>query len=423
MSIETVQQEWKDMDGKFKAIIISIIVSGVIVIMLMSQKNAQADKAAEEKKLAQRAAQEALTPQGQAAFSFKTLPSTNRNQGLEDLKTEIQQLKDAIHNNSNNPTAQQPPVGSGAQPKADPLAQQGIDLNKSLPPAVSFDQPGVQSQTPAKRVPTGSGEFGGPSSIETQEPAKEVTPKFKVWPSEKVSLQIQPKEVKGLVIPINSALEGVMLSGINARPSGSIVGAAGSVNSANDVGAPFVTRLKGDAILPNGWKLSDLGDCFLGGSGIAQLSAERIQAISNTISCIAPDGEVYEAPIKAYALDIDGTLGIAGKVVSKQGAILMQAAITGVASGLGSALSPSALPASNTSAQSGSQQGIQTVNPSLVTQTAVGSGINQASAQLSRFYLDFARETFPVIEAGAMTRLTWILKETVELKRTKKVSL
>ena len=213
-----------------------------------------------------------------------------------------------------------------------------------------------------------------------------------------------------------------MLSGINAKPSGSISGAAGSVNSANDVGAPFVTRLKGDAILPNGWKLSDLGDCFLGGSGVAILSAERVYAISNTISCIATDGEIYEAPIKAFGLDVDGIQGIAGKVVSKQGAILMQAALTGIASGLGSALSPSALPSSNINTLSGSQQGIQTVNPSLVAQTAVGTGINQASAQLSRFYLEFARETFPVIEVTAGTRITWVLKESIEFKRTKKVA-
>ena len=145
-------------------------------------------------------------------------------------------------------------------------------------------------------------------------------------------------------------------------------------------------------------------------------------AISNTISCIATDGEIYEAPIKAFGLDVDGIQGIAGKVVSKQGAILMQAALTGIASGLGSALSPSALPSSNINTLSGSQQGIQTVNPSLVAQTAVGTGINQASAQLSRFYLEFARETFPVIEVTAGTRITWVLKESIEFKRTKKVA-
>ena len=85
-----------------------------------------------------------------------------------------------------------------------------------------------------------------------------------------------------------------MLTGINARPSGSIGGAVGSVNSANKVGAPFVSRVKGEAIMPNGWRLADLGDCFLGGSGIAILSTERAYVIADNLSCIATNGKVYE---------------------------------------------------------------------------------------------------------------------------------
>jgi conjugal transfer pilus assembly protein TraB len=114
---------------------------------------------------------------------------------------------------------------------------------------------------------------------------------------------------------------------------------------------------------------------------------------------------------------VDGTLGIAGKVVSKQGALLLQAALTGMASGLGAALAPSAIPAYNSNAVSGSTTGVQYPNPAAVAQTAVGQGINQAASQLSKFYLDYAKETFPVVEVVSGTRVTWVLKETVELKR------
>lgn len=98
------------MDGKFKAVIISLIIGGAAFIMFMSQKNAQADKVAEDKKLAQRAVQEAQTTQGAAAFKFNTLPSTNRNQGLEDLKTEIQQLKEAIQRGTPVTTGNNPAI-------------------------------------------------------------------------------------------------------------------------------------------------------------------------------------------------------------------------------------------------------------------------------------------------------------------------
>jgi len=227
------------------------------------------------------------------------------------------------------------------------------------------------------------------------------------------------RPIPGPVIPVNSALEAVMLSGVNARQAGAVAGAVGSVTSANNVGAPFVSKIKGSAILPNGWKLSDLGDCLLGGSAVAVLSTGRAYAIADNISCIGADGELWESPIKAYGLDVDGTLGLAGKVVSKQGSLLLQAALTGMASGLGTALSPTALPSYNSNATSGSTQGYQLPNASYVAGSAVGTGVNSATSQLSKFYLEYAREVFPVVEVVSGTRITWVLKETVELKKRK----
>ena len=213
-------------------------------------------------------------------------------------------------------------------------------------------------------------------------------------------------------------MESVLLSGFNARASGSVAGAVGSAStSANNVGAPFVTRLKGDAILPNGWRIPDLGDCYLGGSAVAVLSAERAYSIANQLSCIKPNGEVYEGPVKAYALDVDGTLGLACKVVSKQGSLLMQAALTGMVSGLGAALSPTSIPTYNSNGTNGSTQSYQFPNLGAVAATSAGAGVQQASSQLSKFYLQYASEVFPVCEVVSTTRATWVLEETVVLKR------
>jgi conjugal transfer pilus assembly protein TraB len=429
MGISTIRKEWTEMDVKFKAIFITLIVAGSAFLVFQNLKNTEKEKLAAEKKLEQRAAKEAAgvpgSPGANDGFKFSVTPKTNRNQGLEEMKVEIQLIKEDMQKllvATQNPQADKPtdkftPRSGQTTPPPAPSLPPAPDLNKPLPP-VNFDQPmGVKPDLKAApRFPD------MPGALPVKEDTK--APQMKVWASDKNANRPPKKpEPLSLIIPVNSALESVMLSGINAKPSGSIASSVGSVTSANDVGAPFVTRLKGDAILPNGWKLSDLGDCFLGGSGVAVLSAERVYAISNTISCISPDGEVYESPIKAYGLDVDGTQGIAGRVVNKQGAILMQAAITGIASGLGSALAPTALASSNTNAQSGQAQGFQTANPSLIAQTALGQGINQASSQLSKFYLEFARETFPVIEVVAGTRITWILKQSIEFKRIKKLDI
>jgi conjugal transfer pilus assembly protein TraB len=223
-----------------------------------------------------------------------------------------------------------------------------------------------------------------------------------------------------LTVPINSALESVMLTGINARSNSSGGVASGTILSANNVGAPFVSRLKGSAILPNGWRVSEFNDCFISGTGIAILSSERANVISNVMSCIDKRGNVYEAKIKAYGVDLDGIQGISGRVVSKQGSLLAKTALAGVASGLGGAFSPTPIPGYNQNMQSGDRQGIQYPNPSLIAGSALGGGVNEAGKALAKFYLDYAKEMFPVIEVNAGTRITWILQETVELTQIRK---
>jgi conjugal transfer pilus assembly protein TraB len=407
MMFEEQAEKWKELDPKKKGIFLAILVLGSVLIFVQHQKNKAADSAAEQKRIEKAAADEQKKKPGEA-YSFTALPSTNRNQGLEDLTAEIQQLKQEIQAAK---TKQQFTSNDAAA-----IAPPPVDLSRPLPGGFANSQAdgGLDlAQLDPKKSPRAA------AVAALDEPKlPPAAPQLKTWPAEKVVEKENAPEPK-IVVPINSALEGVMLTGINARPGGAISGAVGSSTSAINVGAPFVTKIKGDATLPNGWKLSDLGDCLMGGSGIAVLSAERAYAISDTISCIAPNGDVYEAPIKAYGVDADGIQGLAGKVVSKQGAILAQSFLTGIASGLGTALAPTAVPGFNNTATGGSAA-YQTPDPAMVARTAVGTGVSNAASQLSRFYLEFARETFPVIEVLAGTRITWILKESVEFKRTKK---
>lgn len=402
-------QQWKDLDKKSKIIIFSLLIAFVVITAVRYVKRENTEKKVEHKETQ-------AVPS--TDYKFQALPTTYRNQGLEDLTAQITKLSEEVNRlrRENQSIAVKPHSFEQNLPPADPAK---VDLNKDLPPAggVNFDFSELESKSSTKKIESNE-------LLPVLQAANEKVdhPQVKVWQSEQKQEVEEKEQEHRLVIPVNSAIEAVMLSGINARPPGSISGAVGSVNSANDVGAPFVTRIKGDATLPNGWKLNDLGDCFLSGSGIAMLSAERAYVISNTISCIAHTGEVYEAPIRAYGLDIDGINGIAGKVVSKQGAILLQSLLTGIASGLGSALSPTAIPAYNSSAQPGSTQGAQYPDPNMLARTAIGTGISNAAGQLSRFYLEFARETFPVIEILAGTRVTWVLKESVEFKKIKKAS-
>lgn len=425
---DKLKQDWDDMDVKFKAILAAVIVAGIAFIFVQGQKNKEIDA----KKATQAASGEPareVPPGSQAAignqaskpYNFRAIPDSNRNQGLEDLKAIVEQLRSEIRDKNRDEKAR-----AITPPKLDmdaPVGEDNTPANsapKGLPPPVKFDAQGAtatptsspNSQSPAVMQPLDT----PPQPI--QPPPPPPAPKMKVWTSSPVAVKEAAQEKK-LVIPVNSALEAIMLSGVNARPTGSSGGAIGSALAANDVGAPFVTRIKGDAILPNGWKLNDLGECHLGGSAVAVISAERAYAISSILSCVARDGEVFEAPIKAYGLDVDGIQGISGKIVSKQGSILLQALLVGIASGGATALTPQPIQGFNNAATGGAQQ-VQYPDPNVVAATALGTGLSNASKELMKFYLAYAADIFPVIEIPSGTRVTWIIKETVELKRVKK---
>jgi conjugal transfer pilus assembly protein TraB len=417
--------DWKELDKKKQIFLIVVAAAGVIALgihYLVNSKNVP--ESAETTSIESPGTAVTLPGvQDSQKNHLSVLPTTNRNLGLEDMNTRLDQLEALIkHQNSD-------------AAYLDPNKKNGVGLQTKSPPAVfpapsysgaatvNLDKPLDLGKVDFNEPPKSQSKYSTTSTRDVNDTPMVETPRpqpaeIQVWDSEKkVAQDNKAPDAPGITIPVNSALDGVMLSGVNARQPGSSTGGAGTAVSALNVGAPFVTKLKGNAILPNGWKLSELGDCFMGGSAVAILSTERANAISDTISCISPNGEIWEAPVKAYALDVDGTLGIAGKVVSKQGSILMQTALAGLASGLGSALAPTALPAYNSTASSGSTQGYQLPNAGLVAGTAVGQGVSSAAGQLSRFYLEYAREIFPVVEVVAGTRVTWILKESIELKK------
>lgn len=434
-SFEKFKQQWADMEQSYKIAIGAILVGGVILIMVKGKEHDELVKQAEATKAAQVTQASAANTNSAIPFnngmSMSTIPQSTRNQGLEDMKIQLEKTtadakrsEDAAHNAETLVRKMSDRLQALEEKKPGVDSNTGaVNLNESLPPPVDFSQPaGALKPVSASNGPDVS--LGHPFANTGESfPLKPSRPSMQVWESEKKpGIDKKKIDLPVISIPVYSAIESVMLTGINARSNASGGGAAGSVLSANSVGAPFVTRVKGSAILPNGWKNNKLSDCFIGGNGIAILSSERANVIANRISCIDKKGEIYEGDIKAYGVDLDGIQGISGRVVTKQGAILAKTFMAGIASGLGSALSPTAVPGYNSNQQSGQQQGIQYPNMSLVAQSGLGTGFSTAAGQLSKFYLDYAKEMFPVIEVDAGTRITWILQETVELTMTPNTS-
>ena len=203
-------------------------------------------------------------------------------------------------------------------------------------------------------------------------------------------------------LPAGSNFEGVLLNGMDAPTSG--------VAQKNPV--PALVRLKTDAILPNRYRY-DVRECFAIVSGFGVLSTERAQLQTVTLSCVKTDGQVIESKIEGYVVGEDGKVGMRGRLVSKQGSMLAKSFASGFASGIAQVMTPMAVPQINTTGGATTQFATPTVSDVVTAGTA--KGISQSARMLSQFYLDVAKEMFPVVEIDANRRVTIILVNGIEL--------
>jgi len=190
-------------------------------------------------------------------------------------------------------------------------------------------------------------------------------------------------------IPAGSMFTGVFLNGVDAPTS--------AVAQKNPV--PVVMRIKREAVLPN-YASIDVRECFLLTSGYGQLSSERAIMRAEALSCVRNDGKVIENKLEAYIVGTDGKVGVPGKLVSKQGQMIAQSLLAGALGGLGQALNRTRVPSLNINPAQGESL-YQADTMSSIFQSGIAGGIGSATNMIAKFYLDMAKETFPVVEIMA----------------------
>ena len=198
-------------------------------------------------------------------------------------------------------------------------------------------------------------------------------------------------------VPAGSMFAGVLLSGLDAPTS--------AVSQKNPT--PVVVRVKREAVLPN-YASIDVRECFVMAAGYGQLSTERALMRAETLSCVRSDGQVIETNLDAYIVGTDGKVGIPGRLVSKQGQMIAQTLIAGTLGGIGQALNRSRVPSLNLDPMAG-QSLYEQESMSSIAQSGVSGGVGSATNMIAKFYLDMAKETFPVVEVPAGEVVTVIV--------------
>ena len=133
----------------------------------------------------------------------------------------------------------------------------------------------------------------------------------------------------GSYLPAGSYAPAVVLSGADA--------ATNVVDRENPI--PVLFRITGPAVTAaagggRGLRINIEG-CTVQGSAIGDLSSERVRVRLLSITCIRRDGSIMESEIAGYMVGA-GKSGVRGRVVSREGPMVTNAALAGALQGLAS---------------------------------------------------------------------------------------
>lgn len=215
----------------------------------------------------------------------------------------------------------------------------------------------------------------------------------------------KPKKEEKPITPINMISTGtiskvVLLGGMDAP----------TMARAKSNPLPVLMKVTDPSFLPNDWR-ENIQGCFFLGEGYGDLSSERAYIRVTTLSCVTKDGYHIDTPFKGAVYGEDGKVGLRGRVVTKQGALLARSIVAGFLKGVSDAFKQS-----NTIVSVTPNGSTSTINPSKAFQTGAYAGASEATNKLAEFYLKMADQIAPVIEISAGRRVDVVALEPVKLK-------
>lgn len=291
--------------------------------------------------------------------------------------------------------------GQSPPPIAELLGQGQKEPSASPPPP---PPPPPPPSSPPPATSRGAGQSGQQGEAKKPEPQVladlivikkgEESPK-----KEEKKEEIKPApQVPQSQIPAGAFVKAVLLSGLDAPTGG----------KAQSSPHPVLIRIVDKAVLPNLWK-ADIKDCFVTGSGYGDLPSERAYIRLEVLSCVKKDGTVVEKKVKGYVAGEDGKVGLLGRVVSKQGAILARMLLAGFIDGI-----------SRVFQQSGStvvvspQGSLMNIDPGKALNVGIAGGFASAAKELVEQYKKLADETYPVVEINAGRKVDVVFLQSID---------
>ena len=289
-------------------------------------------------------------------------------------------------------------VGNGVQ--GTPVNAAGLpNASAALPPAPKQKVPPVENNVPGdvtqqfvnRSLPpppnqNQSGQYNNQQAVnQSGQPISSIQVISLV--DEAVGNQGEQKKSKNVshYLPTGSFATAVLLSGMDAPTGG----------QAKSNPVPVLLRLMDAGQLPNYFN-SDVDNCHVTGAAFGDISSERANIRLEILSCVLINGDVIEEKVAGYVAGEDGKAGLRGKLVSKQGALIAQSLLAGVASGIGSSISQQYQQVSTSALGN-----VTTIDPNKTLEAGLATGTTNALEKVADFYIARANETYPIIEIDA----------------------
>ena len=162
---------------------------------------------------------------------------------------------------------------------------------------------------------------------------------------------------------------------------------------------PVVLRITGPArsVYDNGRLLTtNISGCLVNGAARGDLSSEKVYVKLQRMTCPQPNGRYAVSEVKGF-IAFGGKTGVRGRVVSREGALVGQAFLAGLAGGFGrgfSANTSSILTGTNVTVD-GKRQRLGTGE---ILEGGLGEGVATSADMVSKYLIERAEQYQPVIE-------------------------
>ena len=339
---------------------------------------------------------------GQADAQLKGIEQRSRelaqrNAELQGQSKEMTERLKKLEQGGLTPLPPPPVAAPAVRPNFGP-DKPGTDLPDSGPQRLP--PPPRPASVPAFGNPTAPGMGPGTPSGIVSIALGDSAPGKAAKPGTDTSKAASPTRDTRRYIPSGAFTRAILLGGLDAPTGG----------QAQRNPQPVLLRLVDNAVLPNQFR-ARIKECFVVGAGYGDVSSERAYIRTESLSCVTRDGTALDVPIKGYVAGEDGKAGMRGRLVSKQGQLLANALLAGVASGIGHAFQQG-----STTMSVSPLGATSTVEPGKQFEAGFGTGVGKALDRLAQYYITLAEKVFPVIEVDAGRTVDVVVTQGIALQ-------